>query len=159
MLEIRVRERHFTLKIIIILCVCARTSARVCMCVCRCIYNKACIWRSEDNSEELLLSLRHGIWGLHSSCTRSKHFYLLSHLTGPEDPFLLFIYNLSDMEDVGEQKVGCSVVEQMSGTPENKYIKRKENCFSWSILKYFGCWLFSAVIVKSSKHPFPSLPF
>lgn len=30
------------------------------------------------------------------------------------------------MEDVGEQKVGCSVVEQMSGTSENKCIKRKE---------------------------------
>lgn len=111
------------------------------MCVCRRIYNKACMWSPKDSSKELLLSLLHGIWGLHSSCTRSKHFYLLSHLTGPEDPFLLFICHFSDMEDVGEQKVGCSVVEQVSGTSENKYIKRKEKEMKIAFLEASWCIL------------------
>ena len=67
-----------------ILCVC------VCMYVCMYVYTTACVWRSEDKlgrvgplSTMWVLGIKLGL-----SALASKHFYLLSCLSGPGCVFL-----------------------------------------------------------------------
>lgn len=56
-----------------------------------------CMWESEDNSEELVLPLLSGIWGLNSGFQLcAAYFYLLSHLW-PKDNFWIFILNFNHL--------------------------------------------------------------
>lgn len=57
----------------------------VCMCVCRSTHTMACLWISEDNFQELVLSLHQVGPGYQTQVIRlcSKHLYLLSLLTNP----------------------------------------------------------------------------
>ena len=80
----------FQILFIIVLCVCVRVCVCACVkCRCRHMCARVWLWRSEDSFGEFILFFHCWVPGitLRSPGLYRKHFYLLSHLAAPHEPF------------------------------------------------------------------------